>query len=589
MTDLRNQKLDIFKKFIIGEGFSSNCFEWSDFSVERYNDKKIKLVLDVNKSFGHLSTDEEYDYIKAQKKLNLNEEDILSEISIKSKLISSIVFKVVESKLIVTLEINTYSRNVDILKKRNCEKFTLESKYPTEYIESIYDINNSLLENGLLALCGDVKSSLKSVDNKLDLNFFTQLDNMNSRIYLYMYIELMELMCKKNVGFINLESLLSDIRITNSFNIKKIYSKIFNDEISFEEFKLEIEDIAKREEQLRFIPLISLYDINLIIYRRGYYFPESSMYLKEFAQLTALSESEILKHYNLKTYKGYQSLVRKNMENIYLIKYLENEDFKYKDIINILTNLKIDDIRTDNVFETEFIKKYIAINGRKGAVKKLFHQEGCLPIIKDVIKMLDSIMKKDTSELIKNGISKEKITYDNVDKYFNFNCNINNLEMEIIDAYVNIDTPGFDLYYESKDKANSEFFEYNLPNIDYSKSEYLLYKESDYSLYLPLNSQIVKKVGKVLSICVGNYVEKIKNQETVVLFMKKDSRYIGCIELDSKYETLVQAKIRYNKLFNEKEQEFIYNFCKYNEIEICTKDMESQYNTLENYRSNLAI
>lgn len=589
MTNLKNQKLDIFKKFIIGEGFSSNCFEWSDFSVECYNNKKIRLILDVNKSFGHLLTDEEYDYIKVQKKLNLNKEDMLSKIMIESKLISSMVFKIIDDKLIVTVEVNTYSRDVDILNKKGCGKFNLESKYTTEYIESIYDINNSFVENGLLTLCGDIKSSLKSVDNKLDLNFFTQLDNINPRIYLYMYIELMELMIRNNVGFINLESLLDNVRITCSFNVKKIYSKIFNDEISFEEFKLGIESIAKKEEQLRFIPLISLYDISLIIYRRGYYFPENSMYIKEFSQLTTFSESEILKHYNLKTYKGYQSLVRKNMENIYLIKYLESKGFKYKDIINILTNLKIYDIRIDNVFETEFVKKYIAVNGRKGAAKKLFHQEGCLPIIKDVINMLDDIMKKDVSELIKNNISKEKITYDNVDKYFNFNCNINNLEMEIIDAYVDINIPGFDLYYESKDKANSEFFEYNLPNIDYSKSEYLLYKESDYSLYLPLNSQIIKKVGKVLSICVGNYVEKIKNQETVVLFMKKDSRYIGCIELDSKYETLVQAKIRYNKLFNEREQEFIYNFCKHNEIEICTEDMESEYNTLKNYRSNIAI
>ena len=95
-----------------------------------------------------------------------------------------------------------------------------------------------------------------------------------------------------------------------------------------------------------------------MIARKGYYIPENSMYLEEFEGLVNLTEGELLAHYGLGSYKGYKMLVRKNMENIYYIKHLESMNFKYKEIINILSNLSLDNMRTDNIFDSSFVECY---------------------------------------------------------------------------------------------------------------------------------------------------------------------------------------------------------------------------------------
>src|SRR5699024_7034039 len=170
-----------------------------------------------------------------------------------------------------------------------------------------------------------------------------------------------------------------------------------------------------------------------------------------------------------------------------------------------------------------------------------------------------------------------------------FNLNIKNLEAQIIETYVLIDGANYNFLYEEKEGAKSEFFEYNLPNLNYDYPEYPLYTNGEYSLWLPLNTAIIKKVGKELGLCIASYIEKIRDQELVLLFMKKGSNCIGCIELDSKYEILVQAKIRYNKMCNEEEQKVIYDFCRENDMEICTSDMVKEYNTVKNYSKRISI
>lgn len=96
MFDLKSKKLEIFKQFVIGEGFEAKNFADADFSVNVYSEKNVKLDLDVTKAFGYLSTDEEYDYIKAKKEAL---EDGVKEgapfvANIKSKLIDSISFNI---------------------------------------------------------------------------------------------------------------------------------------------------------------------------------------------------------------------------------------------------------------------------------------------------------------------------------------------------------------------------------------------------------------------------------------------------------------------------------------------------------------
>lgn len=589
MLDLKTKKLELYKQFVIGKGFDTEKFEFSDFSVISYATDAVKLSLNVNRAFGYLSTDEEYEYVKLKKKLQKVEDD--SELSfvtnIKSKLIDEIYFDTKDSKLTMTLRVCVYSRDITYPDTREYDKFKLEDSYKPEYIKIIYDVKESSVEGDVFEVTGDIKSILKSVEGDLDLGFFVQLDNLNPRIYLYMHLEMMELMHKNKMGYLNIEDALDNIRITSSVNMCELFGKISNNKISEENFRLDLEKAL--EDGLRFIPLVSLYDITKLLHRKGYYIPENSDHTNEFEKLVSLSEKEILSHYGLSSCKGYRVLVRKNMEHIYHIKYLEDIGFKYKEVINILSNVFVENFVTGNIFETPFVKKYISMNSKKDVVRKLFYYKGCAKTINDTIKMLDKIMSSNLDLLKRTNIAQERLTYENIDKYFSFNLNIKNLEAQIIETYVLIDGANYNFLYEEKEGAKSEFFEYNLPNLNYDYPEYPLYTNGEYSLWLPLNTAIIKKVGKELGLCIASYIEKIRDQELVLLFMKKGSNCIGCIELDSKYEMLVQAKIRYNKMFNEEEQKVIYDFCRENDMEICTSDMVKEYNTVKNYSKRIAI
>lgn len=584
MFNLKNEKLKLFKKFIIGKDLENIKFKWQDFNIESFKDDKVILDINVNKAFKFLYTEEEYSYIKIlNKDKSVDAQDskdipITFEKNVKSKLINKIFIETNDDKLNLTFEISVYSRNVLYSRKREYDDFILEKSYGNEYITVTYNTKDSSIKNNLLELDTRKKTVLKSIDGSLDLNLFAQLENLNPRIYFYIYIELILMMKRNNIGSFDVENMLDNILITSNINAKELVLDIFDNKISSDNFKQKL--INNTHEDLTFIPLISIYELNLLLKRRGYYFPESSLYEEEFENILNLNESEILDSYNLRDYKGYRELIRVNLENIYHIKKLENKGFKYKEVINILKSLNIYDAKTDTVLDSELLAIYMSKNSKKDVVKKLFSNKAYASNVKDVITMLDKITVASLENLVRCNISRELITYENIDKYFNFNLNIKNLEKEVTEVYNLIDNENFNLYYKEKSCAKSEFFEYNLPNLDYSNSEYLLYQEDDYSLTLPLNSAILKRVGEKLHICVGSYADRIKGQKVVVLFVKKDNEYIGCVELDSKYEKLIQAKIRYNKTFNEQEQSFIYSFCTKNEIDIETNDMYKKYNTV---------
>ena len=50
MLDLKTKKLELYKQFVIGKGFDTEKFEFSDFSVISYTTDAVKLSLNVNRA-----------------------------------------------------------------------------------------------------------------------------------------------------------------------------------------------------------------------------------------------------------------------------------------------------------------------------------------------------------------------------------------------------------------------------------------------------------------------------------------------------------------------------------------------------------
>lgn len=598
MTDLINKKIELFKKFILNKDFVADENLNLSFVVNNYQEKYIDIKLDVNKAFGFLNTNNEYAFIKTKKDSDINMDIIEEEIT--SKLIDGIDVSIDDSKVNIDFRVNNYSRVVKLLKEKQKEEndkkeeknkkikkeFSLykkENLSKTEYFSIVYNLKD--ISTIYLQKNDDLKNAIRIEAYEFYEEFFTQVDNLDSRIYLYIYLEIALYLIENNLGCFNYNNIFKYIRVTSNvdFNINRIWSKVLNNDIDVLDLKNELDIISK--EINVFIPIMSLDVVNNAVRRRGYYFPENSIHTLEFEKVTKFDIPGILKYFDLENCKGYRNLVKNNLENIYCIKYLIDLGFKQKQIINILLNLNIKEVRAEYIKESFVIKKYMNNNNNKDVFKKLFYFKDCLKTIQDIEKMLDTIIGTSLSLLKKYKISDTEITYENIDSYFNFNLNIKNLEKEVIHIYNLIYEEDINLYYDEKENAQSEFFEYNLPNLDYSKPECDLYEDGEYSLSIPLNSTIIRKVGSELQICIATYVEKIKKQESIILFVKKAEKYIGCIELDEKYETLIQAKIRYNKEFNDVEQEFIYKFCLKNKIDVCTVDMKNKYNTISDYEN----
>ena len=62
---------------------------------------------------------------------------------------------------------------------------------------------------------------------------------------------------------------------------------------------------------------------------------------------------------------------------------------------------------------------------------------------------------------------------------------------------------------------------------------------------LAVDTNELVKIGQELRICVGSYRERALNRFSIILSVKKDEKYVGCIELDNAYN-LVQVKGRCN-------------------------------------------
>lgn len=106
------------------------------------------------------------------------------------------------------------------------------------------------------------------------------------------------------------------------------------------------------------------------------------------------------------------------------------------------------------------------------------------------------------------------------------------------------------------DRFSELYFQLRNPNqtFSYSKKEKLLEDNiNDISFSLPIDSYQLISVGEKMHICVGSYSSAVFLQNCIIVLMKKDNQYVGCLELNSTGKRLIQAKGFCNNALDKEE------------------------------------
>jgi hypothetical protein len=101
--------------------------------------------------------------------------------------------------------------------------------------------------------------------------------------------------------------------------------------------------------------------------------------------------------------------------------------------------------------------------------------------------------------------------------------------------------------------------------VDHFKN--LEYKDKEYCIILPKTSMDIVDEGINQSHCVASYVDKVANNETLILFMRdmlEPEKSLVTIEVCNK--TIVQAKGFGNRAVNDEEEKFIKKWAKAKEL-----------------------
>lgn len=139
--------------------------------------------------------------------------------------------------------------------------------------------------------------------------------------------------------------------------------------------------------------------------------------------------------------------------------------------------------------------------------------------------------------------------------------------------YINYirDTASMYVKFKENDMVSSEYFTDSIKKIhdrmslDYPKIKYkninIPYKKDaekfnvtiseEYEFNLAKDTNELVKIGQDLKICVGSYRDGALNGDFIIISMKQNGKYIGCIELDGKGNYLRQAKAVCNNLLQE--------------------------------------
>lgn len=82
-------------------------------------------------------------------------------------------------------------------------------------------------------------------------------------------------------------------------------------------------------------------------------------------------------------------------------------------------------------------------------------------------------------------------------------------------------------------------------------------------------------LSNAMDSCVHSYDYYIEEESCIVVFMKQEDKYVGCLEIERINNTLVQAKGHHNNKLSESLIDIVIQYCKMNKIRISTSDVNS--------------
>lgn len=388
--------------------------------------------------------------------------------------------------------------------------------------------------------------------NKSDFLMYKDMDNIesiNKVILELIYIKLLKLFCKNNIDITEIlcSKMIKYIKKEEDFNnfLKKVIapnSKIYGLNTSITTKDLTIENIVNQKINLRSINLFTL-EKDFIL--RGYNSDRFYQTLKNnYNNIFAKNSKEILKEFNLKPLKSYADLIKINLDNIFIIKTLNDLNINNKDIKFLIENNFIKNINVDNSILLNLYKNHLKPKEIANKLK-----------VKSADSMINDI----------DNLLKDLIKYDYDINTLNFKLSLHNFEQELIDIHAKLS------YRHFKNVAIS----YNLEGLDYSYDFFSIYEKENMELLLPLNLAILKEIGAKSKWCINNssYEKKILSGESIIMFIKEKGYINGCIELNFDFSALVQAKSKRNLDLNKAQISFIESFCLENNICIKTTDM----------------
>ena len=98
----------------------------------------------------------------------------------------------------------------------------------------------------------------------------------------------------------------------------------------------------------------------------------------------------------------------------------------------------------------------------------------------------------------------------------------------------------------------------------------------DVTFKVALSNHKLADIGSQMGICVGGYWDRVERGELFIVYMKREDKYIGCLEI-SKNGILHQAKAKYNCRLDDKELELLKEYCLMTNIGIDTCDVVDKY------------
>lgn len=94
--------------------------------------------------------------------------------------------------------------------------------------------------------------------------------------------------------------------------------------------------------------------------------------------------------------------------------------------------------------------------------------------------------------------------------------------------------------------------------LNYTEEQLKLVREIDgYKFYLGVDTNELRKVGRVMRICVGGYADRARAKQVHIALMTKDDQYVMCIELSSDSKLVRQAKLHCNNYPDGEEKEVV--------------------------------